>query len=1104
MSTRKGARWTVGREYIFITGGVVSSLGKGITAASLGTLLKARGLKVGVQKLDPYMNVDPGTMSPYQHGEVFVTEDGAETDLDLGHYERFIDENTSRASNSTAGSVYNTVIRRERKGEYLGSTVQVIPHITDEIKNRILRVSSSSDVDIVLVEIGGTVGDIESLPFLEAIRQLRTQLGRDNVLYLHVTLVPLIEAAGELKTKPTQHSVNELRRIGISPDVVVARSSSPLPRELRAKIALFADLDERAVIAAEDAAHLYTVPLRLREQRLDELVLEHFGFEVTPSKLDEWEALCRRIDDLEGSVRIAIVGKYVQLQDAYLSVVEALKHGAIHHGTHLEIDWVDAETLDPDEAAEQLRGVDGILIPGGFGPRAIEGKVAAVRYARETGTPFLGICLGMQCAVVEFARNVCDMHGANSTEFDPDTLYPVVALLPEQQDIEDMGGTMRLGAEPVELRGGTRAHEAYGETLVYERHRHRYEVNNHLRPRLEAAGLRVSGVFAAKDLVEVIELDDHPWFGASQFHPEFKSRPTRPHPLFRDFVGAAIGVRAGARANGMTATVEADGALGLFLELAAITSPSRRERAVTDVCIAYLRDLGLVASRGRAAAAGRRGGQRHLPHPRDRGRERRADPAVRARRHRRADRADRAGREGGIVSNRLDTILGGDNKAAVAAMLEGVRRIVAEGRPHAGIELVLSVQEETGLHGVKALDCSQFAARFGYVYDHAAPIGGIVTACPSQYSIDATFLGRAAHAGIAPQEGRNAIAAAAQRARGDALRPARRRDDRQRRHDQRRRRAQHRPPTAATWGSRCARATTSARSRRARSCSTRSRTRPTPPSASSSRRRASTAPTSCGAPIPSSQRVDRAGGVRLRAEPARNGRRRRLAPLQRARHPVREPRQRHGADPHARRAHRRGRRRGAVAAHRRAGPGRRRCPDLAAERDRASTIGSLWKAGPCTSCSSCRRWCSAFGPALAEEHVREERRHPGAERPVRRGGGATILDRNGLNDRVPVEQSPGGRSSDHYDPRKRAVYLSSPCSTGARSRRSRWARTRLGMPSSTRWPTADAVPPCAAGPPSPSDRRRGCPLVHGVHLPAARTLMLARSPCTRWACSSRS
>ena len=572
-------------KYIFITGGVVSSLGKGITASSLGTLLKARGLKVGVQKLDPYMNVDPGTMSPYQHGEVFVTEDGAETDLDLGHYERFIDENTSRASNSTAGSVYNTVIRRERKGEYLGSTVQVIPHITDEIKNRILRVSTSSDVDIVLVEIGGTVGDIESLPFLEAIRQLRTQLGRDNVLYLHVTLVPMIEAAGELKTKPTQHSVNELRRIGISPDVVVARSSSPLPRELRAKIALFADLDERAVIAAEDVPHLYTVPLRLREQQLDELVLEHFGLEVKPSKLDEWEALCRRIDELEGTVRIAIVGKYVQLQDAYLSVVEALKHGAIHHGTHLEIDWVDAETLDPDEAAEQLRGVDGILIPGGFGPRAIEGKVAAVRYARESGTPFLGICLGMQCAVVEFARNVCDMHGANSTEFDPDTLYPVVALLPEQQDIEDMGGTMRLGAEPVELRAGTHAHEAYGETLVYERHRHRYEVNNHLRPRLEAAGLRVSGVFAAKDLVEVIELEDHPWFCRIAVPPRVQVAPDAAAPALPRLRGRRDRRACGARAHGMSAAVEAEGALGLFLELAAIASPSRHERAVTDICI---------------------------------------------------------------------------------------------------------------------------------------------------------------------------------------------------------------------------------------------------------------------------------------------------------------------------------------------------------------------------------------------------------------------------------------------------------------------------------------------------------------------------------------
>jgi len=527
-------------RFIFITGGVVSSLGKGITAASLGTLLKAHGLKVGVQKLDPYINVDPGTMSPYQHGEVFVTHDGAETDLDLGHYERFIDENTSRSSNHTAGGVYYSVIRKERKGEYLGSTVQVIPHITDEIKARVLRLAGSQDLDVVLVEIGGTVGDIESLPFLEAIRQLRTQVGRDNVCYVHVTLVPMLEAAGELKTKPTQHSVNELRRIGISPDFVVCRSSSPLPDDLRAKIALFADLDERAVIAAEDASHVYLVPLRLREQRLDELVMQRLGLESRGLDLAAWEALCDRIQHLRGSVRIALVGKYVQLRDAYMSVVEALEHGATHHGVGLELEWVDAESLSWDEAEERLRRVDGVLIPGGFGPRAIEGKVAAVRYAREHGVPFLGICLGMQCAAVEFARNVCDMPGANSTEFDPATAFPVVDLLPEQKEVEDMGGTMRLGAEPVEVRPGTRAHSSYGESLVYERHRHRYEVNNALRPQLEARGLVVSGSFAAKDLVEILELPDHPWFVASQFHPEFTSRPTRPQPLFRDFVGAAV------------------------------------------------------------------------------------------------------------------------------------------------------------------------------------------------------------------------------------------------------------------------------------------------------------------------------------------------------------------------------------------------------------------------------------------------------------------------------------------------------------------------------------------------------------------------------------
>jgi CTP synthase len=544
-------------KYVFITGGVVSSLGKGITAASLGTLLKAHGLKVGVQKLDPYINVDPGTMSPYQHGEVFVTEDGAETDLDLGHYERFIDENTSRASNHTAGGIYYSVIRKERKGEYLGETVQVIPHVTDEIKARILRVAQTSDVDVVLTEIGGTVGDIESLPFLEAIRQLRNQLGRDNVLYLHVTLVPMIEAAGELKTKPTQHSVNELRRIGISPDVVVCRSSSPLSDELRAKIALFADLDERAVIVAEDAPDIYLVPLRLREQRLDDLVIDRLGLETSTFDLSAWQDLTDRIQHLEGRVRIALVGKYVGLRDAYLSVIEALKHASIYHGTDLEIEWVDAESLSPDEVEERFRRVDGILIPGGFGPRAIEGKVAAVQHARESGTPFLGICLGMQCAAVEFARNVVGLTGANSTEFDPETAFPVVALLPGQQEAEDMGGTMRLGAEPVELLEGSRAHAAYGETTIYERHRHRYEVNNAIRPQLEAAGLRVSGVFASKNLVEVLELPDHPWFVASQFHPEFKSRPTRPQPLFRDFVGAAVGHRE-RRAN----TASGSGATG--------------------------------------------------------------------------------------------------------------------------------------------------------------------------------------------------------------------------------------------------------------------------------------------------------------------------------------------------------------------------------------------------------------------------------------------------------------------------------------------------------------------------------------------------------------
>jgi CTP synthase len=526
-------------KYVFVTGGVVSSLGKGITAASLGRLLKARGLRIQVQKFDPYINVDPGTMSPFQHGEVFVTEDGAETDLDIGHYERFVDENLSRGANHTSGSIWERVIRKERKGEYLGSTVQVIPHITNEIKDRIRRVASASDADVVISEIGGTVGDIESLPFLEAIRQFRREAGTENVLYLHVTYVPFIDTAGELKTKPTQHSVNELRRIGIHPDIVVCRSHEPLSRDIREKIALFADVDSGAVIANEDVSDVYLVPHALRDEGLDRLVCEKLGLPPGELDLGEWDELVERIGEREGEVEIALVGKYVKLQDAYLSVHEALKHAGIARGTNVRVRWVDAEGMSLEEAARELERSDGVLVPGGFGSRGWEGKIVACRVARERGIPYLGICLGMHVAISEFARHVAGLDGANSTEMDPETPYPVIDLLPEQKEIEDLGGTMRLGAQPVDLAEGTRALAAYGDGVVYERHRHRYEVNNHYRPLLVEAGLVVSGTYQEGRLVEIIELPEHPWFVASQFHPEFKSRPTRPAPLFREFVGAA-------------------------------------------------------------------------------------------------------------------------------------------------------------------------------------------------------------------------------------------------------------------------------------------------------------------------------------------------------------------------------------------------------------------------------------------------------------------------------------------------------------------------------------------------------------------------------------
>jgi CTP synthase len=522
-------------KYIFITGGVVSSLGKGITAASLGRLLKSRGLKVALQKFDPYINVDPGTMSPYQHGEVYVTEDGAETDLDVGHYERFVDVNLSQYANCTTGRIYQAVLDKERRGDYLGQTVQVIPHITNEIKSRVTLIEGKTQPDVVITEIGGTVGDIESLPFLEAIRQLKFDLGRDRVLYIHVTLVPYIRVAGELKTKPTQHSVKELRSIGIQPDILVCRTEKELSPELKGKLALFCDVEEEAVIELQDAGSIYEVPLMLAREGLDKEVIKRLGLQCQEANLEEWEQLVEKIACQDKEVTIGLVGKYVELPDAYLSIAESLKHAGFQYNCDVKIEWIYAEQIEKDGAEKLLENIDAILVPGGFGERGIEGKISTARYARENKIPFLGICLGMQCAVIEFARNVCGLEGANSAEFDQETPYPVVHLMPDQEGVENKGGTMRLGTYPCQLAPESLVRKYYGQELIDERHRHRYEINNDYRDLLQKHGLKISGLSPDQKLVEIIELAQHPWFVACQFHPEFKSRPNRPHPLFTGY-----------------------------------------------------------------------------------------------------------------------------------------------------------------------------------------------------------------------------------------------------------------------------------------------------------------------------------------------------------------------------------------------------------------------------------------------------------------------------------------------------------------------------------------------------------------------------------------
>ena len=529
-------------KYIFVTGGVVSSLGKGITAASLGRLLKNRGFNVTIQKFDPYINIDPGTMSPYQHGEVFVTDDGAETDLDLGHYERFIDINLSKRSNITAGKVYWSVINKERKGDYLGSTVQVIPHVTNEIKQNVYRVGKEDNADVVITEIGGTVGDIESLPFMEAIRQVKKDVGRNDVLYIHVTLVPYINAAGELKTKPTQHSVKELRGIGIQPDILVCRSEKHISDDMKEKLALFCDVEPAAVIENQTCDSIYEVPLMMQDQGLDDIVIKKLGLEERPCDMTAWKDMVHKILNPSKDITVAIVGKYVALHDAYLSVAEALSHAGIETDTKVNIRWIDSEELDDIsvDPKEVFEGIDGIVVPGGFGSRGVEGKIRTINYARENKVPFLGLCLGMQSAVMEFARNVCAMEGATSSEFDEDAKYKVIDLMSDQVDVDKKGGTMRLGIYPCKLEAGTKAREVYGEDLVYERHRHRYEFNNEYRQQLSDAGLVISGTSPDGRLVESIEVKGHPFFVGTQAHPELKSRPNNAHPLFRGFVDAIL------------------------------------------------------------------------------------------------------------------------------------------------------------------------------------------------------------------------------------------------------------------------------------------------------------------------------------------------------------------------------------------------------------------------------------------------------------------------------------------------------------------------------------------------------------------------------------